>query len=107
MLVNNLSAIQAGVRLLPFAAALTLTIMVVAIVITKFPLNSMYLLLIGALLSTAGAAGLSQTSKALDIQPAIYGWEILTGAGLGFVGFVVLYLTPLLVDKKNLCKLAY
>jgi hypothetical protein len=102
VLVNDLSTIQAGIRLLPFAAVIGLTCIIMSFVFSESKIPVLYWLLFGGLLQVAGAAGLSKTSTDPDIDPAQYGFQVLAGAGVGVFNVGLILLTPRIVSKKHL-----
>ncbi|KAJ3579323.1 hypothetical protein NPX13_g1242 [Xylaria arbuscula] len=102
IIVNGLSAIDAGVRLLPFVVVMASTSVILTIIMAKWKLHAVYCLMIGALLETAGVAGLSQTSMHQEINTSQYGFQILAGIGVGFFNILLLLMTPHIVAKEHL-----
>ena len=102
MLVNRLSAIDAGVRLLPFAAVMTSSSVIISIVMTKSRIPVVYALLFGACLEVAGVAGLSRTSTQAHVEVSQFGFQVLAAVGVGFFNIILLLMTPHVVDKKDL-----
>lgn len=102
MLVNRLSATDAGIRLLPFAAVMAFTSVVLSISMAKSRVPAVYTLLFGALVEVAGIAGLSQASSEVEIESSQYGYQILAGIGIGIFNVILLMMTPHIVEKKNL-----
>ncbi|TGJ79408.1 hypothetical protein E0Z10_g9361 [Xylaria hypoxylon] len=102
IIVNGLSAIDAGVRLLPFAVVMASTSVILTIIMAKWKLHAVYCLLIGALFETAGVAGLSRTSIHHEINASQYGFQILAGIGVGFFNILLLLMTPHIVEKEHL-----
>lgn len=104
VIVNKLSTIEAGVRLLPFAVVMTATTMVMAIVLGKSKIPAVYWLLFGGVLQVAGISGFSQLSTDIPVQGSQYGFQVLVGFGIGLFNVVLLLLTPHIVDKRYLGK---
>lgn len=102
MLVNGLSAIEAGVRLLPFAAVVAFTSVIVAVVISKAGIPAVNALIVGSLVQIAGVVGLSKSSTQPGIQASQYGFQILAGVGVGIYNIVLILLTPHVVDMRQL-----
>lgn len=102
VIVNNLSNIQAGVRLLPFAAVMAFTPVGMSLVLGKFKVPVLYWLLLGGLLQVAGVAGFSQSSTGKDIKASQYGFQILAGIGVGIFNVLLLLLTPHIVERKHM-----
>lgn len=90
-LVNGLSSLDAGVRLLPFGAAFPVDSVGSANIVSKFRVPGVYLVLAGAVLQVIGYALLSTLDESTAIQPAIYGYQVLCGVGSG-ISYQVLYL---------------
>lgn len=106
MLVNSLGPIDGGARLIPFAAIMTFTAVVVAILMAKTGINAVYTLIFGALLEIGGVVGLSQLSVGPNIQSSLYGFEIIAGIGIGLFNVILLLLTPYTVERQYLGKAA-
>lgn len=104
MLVNSLPAIDAGVRLLPFAAVVASTSVIVATIMGKFKIPAVLSLIFGAFLEIAGVVGLSKASTSPEIQASQYGFQILAGAGVGIYNIVLILLTPYVVTKADIGK---
>ncbi|KAI1733353.1 MFS general substrate transporter [Xylaria scruposa] len=102
MIVNGLTAINAGVRLLPFVAVVAFTSVFVAIIVSRAKIPPVYTLIFGALLQVAGAAGLSRASTQSGIEASQYGFQVLAGAGVGIYNIILILLTPYVIDKKHL-----
>ncbi|RDL39059.1 MFS general substrate transporter [Venustampulla echinocandica] len=102
IIVNGLSPIDAGVRLIPFTAVMAFTAVIMSIVLSKSNIPVLYWLLFGGLLQVAGIAGFSQLSVNHDIEPSQYGFQILAGAGVGMFNVVLLLLTPYVVENQHL-----
>ncbi|KAI0120745.1 MFS general substrate transporter [Hypoxylon sp. NC0597] len=102
MLVNSLSAIDAGVRLLPFTAVIALTSVLAAIIASKAKIPAVYVLIFGACIEVAGVAGLSRTSTQPTIELSQYGFQVLAGAGVGIYNIILILLTPYVVERKDL-----
>ncbi|ROW13544.1 hypothetical protein VPNG_04491 [Cytospora leucostoma] len=100
-LVNGLSSLDAGVRLLPFGAAFPVGSVGSANIASKLRVPGVYLVLVGAVLQVIGYALLSTLDGSTTIQPAIYGYQILCGVGSG-ISYQVLYLlVPFTSDKVD------
>lgn len=105
ILVNSLSVMDAGVRLLPFTVLMAITPVVFTLILAKKEIPVTYIFIFGALLEVAGVAGLSNASTELGIEASQYGFQILTGAGVGIFNILLLLLTPRIVEKQELGQL--
>lgn len=106
MLVNHLSPINAGMRLLPFVAVIAFTSVFIAIFVSKAKIPAVYALILGAFIQVSGIAGLSQTSVSPPIEASQYGFQVLADAGVGTYKIILILLTPYVVDKRDLGELA-
>ncbi|RYP47037.1 hypothetical protein DL768_006832 [Monosporascus sp. mg162] len=101
MLVNSLSAIDAGLRLLPFAAVVASTSVLTAIIASKAKIPAINVLIFGACIEVAGVAGLSRTSTQSTIESPQYGFQILAGAGVGIYNIILILLTPYVLSQME------
>ncbi|RYO85439.1 hypothetical protein DL764_009175 [Monosporascus ibericus] len=101
MLVNSLSAIDAGVRLLPFAAVVASTSVLTAIIASKAKIPAINVLIFGACIEVAGVAGLSRASTQPTIESSQYGFQILAGAGVGIYNIILILLTPYVLSQME------
>lgn len=104
MIVDRLSPIDSGVRLLPFAAVMVSTSVLVTVAIAKFKVFAVTSLILGALLEIAVVAGFSRASTHVGIEPSQYVFQILAGVCVGICNIILLLLTPHLVEKEDLGK---
>lgn len=102
--VNGLSAVEAGVRLLPFSVVAPAASITTSVVAGKRRVPFICCLLIGSSLQLIGAGLLTSLPPSSRFHAAQYGYEAIAGAGLG-VSFGILMLgIPFAVDKKDLGK---
>lgn len=100
-LVNNLSNIDAGVRILPFGGLFPVGSIVGSALASKLRVPTIALALIGSVLQVIGYSLLSNLDASLKIDPAIYGYLILCGFGCG-MSFMMLWVTvPFTVEKRD------
>lgn len=98
-LVNGLSSLDAGLRLLPFGAMFPIGSMVATTVASKFKIPAIYLVFLGSVLQVVGYALLSTLTTSVQVESAVYGYLIMCGFGCGMT-FTMLYITvPFTVDK--------
>lgn len=100
-LVNNLSNIDAGVRILPFSGLFPFGSIVGSTLASKLKVPTIALALIGSVFQIIGYSLLSNLDASLRIDPAIYGYLILCGFGCG-MSFIMLWVTvPFTVEKRD------
>lgn len=102
VLVNHLSILDAGLRLLPFTAVMALSSVLVAALMNKMAVPAVYTLLTGGVFQIIGVAGLSQASTRPKINPTQYGFEVFAGVGVGIFNVVLILLAPGIVQKQHL-----
>lgn len=97
-LVHNLSSLSAGVRLVPFGAAVPVGTIASAKIASALKVPFIYILFIGAALQVIGFALLGVTKTA---AATIYGYEVIAGLGCG-ISFQTLFLAiPFTVEKRD------
>ncbi|KAI9842654.1 MAG: hypothetical protein M1837_007021 [Sclerophora amabilis] len=99
--VNGTTPLGAGVRLLPFAFASPVGSFVSSIIAGKAKVPPIYLILVGAVLQVVGYALLSTISTGSEIQPAQYGYEVITGLGVGVNISTLILMTPFTIEKRD------
>lgn len=100
-LVNDLDAVNAGVRLLPFGGASTVGGMLVAQVYSKFKIPLVYVVIAGAMLQIMGYALLGTVDAATNIPPKLYGYEVIAGVGCGISYLSLFAAVPFAADKRD------
>lgn len=98
-LVNGLSGLDAGIRLLPFGAAVPVGTVAGANAASKLRVPAIYLVMIGAIFQIIGYSLLSTLGNSLSIEPALYGYQVLVGVGSGMSYQVLYLLVPFTSDK--------
>ncbi|KAI0882850.1 putative efflux pump antibiotic resistance protein [Annulohypoxylon maeteangense] len=91
-LVNGLSSLDAGLRLLPYGLMFSAGSMVGTTVASKLKIPAIYMLFVGSGLQIIGYAFLSTLDTTLQINPKVYGYLILSGFGCG-ITFIMAYIT--------------
>jgi hypothetical protein len=99
--VNSLSALSAGVRLLPYAMLAPLGSLVSNIIFTriKAPLR---LLFAGATLQLVGLVLLARQPATLEVPASQYGYEAIAGFGVGITFGTLVIITPPSVEARDL-----
>lgn len=93
-LVNGLSGLEAGVRLIPFTICMPLGTVVSAVLTSRLHIAAIWVIMAGACLQALGFALLGTLPVSLDIPSRTYGFEILSGAGCGINYTLVFLLIP-------------
>ncbi|TEY56422.1 hypothetical protein BOTCAL_0225g00020 [Botryotinia calthae] len=91
-LVNGLSSLDVGIRLLPFGAVFPVGCMAGTIIAGKFKVPAIYLIFVGSIFQIIGYALLSTLSTSAHIETAAYGYLIICGFGCGLT-FTMVYIT--------------
>lgn len=100
-LLNNLSALDAGVRLLPFGATFPVGAVFSAGVGGKLQVPGLFLAMFGAVIQVVGFALLSTLPSTMHIDPAIYGYEVLCGLGTGITYQILYLMVPFTADDRD------
>ena len=104
-MVNGVSPLGAGVRLIPFNFMIALGCIVINVFAMKTRIAPIYLVLAGSIIELIGLSLLSTLSSTNIMAPAqsvIYGWEILSGFGIGMVWGMLLVIPPHVVERRDL-----
>ncbi|KAF9701930.1 hypothetical protein EKO04_001172 [Ascochyta lentis] len=100
-IVNLNSPLDAGVKLLAYAAATPVGVVLASLATGKIRIPFVYVLLVGCALQTTGFALLSTLPVGLDTWPGQHGYSVLTGLGTGCTIGTLYMLAPISVDKKD------
>ena len=101
--VYGISPFGAGLRLIPFNFLIALSSVLINVVAGKSRIPPIYLLFVGSVIQLIGLALFSTLpSDSLTIPPAIYGWEVLSGCGIGIVMGMLLVIPPHVVEARDL-----
>lgn len=101
----GMSALSAGVHLIPFTLAMEFGAMLVAMLITKRRLPPVYLALVANVMQLVGVVLLSMGSPDNPGYRAMYGIEAVLGLGVGAAIAVTTLMMPYATEKRDLCKL--
>ena len=101
--VNGLTPFDVGVRLLPFGVLVPGT-SVIASILIKQRVPAYYIQLARAVLQLVGTTLFSQLPTSYSITPSQYGFQILTGAGIGCSNIALLLVVPYVNDPRDLGK---
>lgn len=103
--VNGISPLDAGIRLIPFNFMIALGCILINVLAMKTCIAPIYLIFAGSIIQLVGLALLSTLSSTNIMAPApsvIYGWEILSGFGIGIVWGMLLVIPPHVVERRDL-----
>ncbi|KAI0451922.1 putative multidrug resistance protein fnx1 [Xylaria acuta] len=100
-LVNGLSSIDAGVRILPFGAAFTIGSFASTQMATRLRTPAIWLVVSGSVLQTVGYVLLSMLKPSPQINPAIYGYQVICGFGVGLNYMTLYLLVPITAAKQD------
>ncbi|KAH8897431.1 putative efflux pump antibiotic resistance protein [Thozetella sp. PMI_491] len=84
LLINGLSNFDAGIRIVPFGAAFAVGTILSGKLASKLKVPGLYLICIGGLLQVAGYALLGTLQASVEVQPGVYGYQVLAGIGCSF-----------------------
>ncbi len=102
--VYGTSAFQAGVRLIPFNFLIAVGSVLVNIFAAITRISPIYLLLAGSIIQLVGLALFSTLSNDLTIPSVIYGWQVLSGFGIGVLMGILILFPPQVVEPRDLGK---
>ena len=100
--VYGTSPLGAGVRLIPFNFLIAFASVFVNILAAKARIKPIYLLFIGSMLQLIGLALFTTLTDDTKISAAIYGYEIISGFGVGMVIGICLIIPPHVVKTRDL-----
>ena len=103
--VNGISPLGAGIRLVPFNFMIALGCILINIFAMKTRIPPIYLLLAGSIIELIGLSLFSTLSSTSIMTPApsvVYGWEVLSGFGIGIVWGMLLVIPPHVVEHRDL-----
>lgn len=101
--VNDLSPLDAAVRLLTFGAFIPIG-GVVAAAFMKKGVPPMWLVLVGAIMEIIGIVLLSRIGTTEAIDNGQYGYQFLAGLGTGIINSSLIILVPYIMEKRDLGK---
>lgn len=96
------SPFGAGLRLIPFNFSIALSSVLINLIAAKSRIPPIYLLLAGSIIELVGLSLFSTLPDRLTIPSEIYGWEVISGCGIGMVMGMLLVLPPHLVEPRDL-----
>lgn len=103
--VNGISPLGAGIRLVPFNVMIALGCILINVFAMRTRIAPIYLVFAGSIIQLIGLSLFSTLSSANIMAPApsvVYGWEILSGFGIGIVWGMLLVIPPHVVEHRDL-----
>src|SRR4051812_33921125 len=101
MNTNGLSAFDAAVRLLPFGAFVPGGAIIASALTGRPRVRPSILILAGGILQLIGSSLLSHIPSDTRIHYSQYGFQIVTGTGIGLVSSSLILLIPYVVEKLD------
>ena len=102
--VNGVSALIAGVRLVPFAVLVPTGIFLTSGVTGKAKIPPIYLLLIGSAIQVIGFALLSTSSVAREEKTSQYVYQGIAGLGVGINLACLTLMSAFVVEARDKCQ---
>lgn len=99
----NISALGAGIRLLPFAVSTPIGTGVCAAIAGRAKIPPIYLIPLGAMIQILGFALLSTAPTGTSPSNAQYGYQVIAGFGVGMNLSCLVVMTPFSVEKRDKC----
>ncbi|KAH8685445.1 MFS multidrug transporter-like protein [Tricladium varicosporioides] len=99
--VNNASALSAGIRLVPFTLAAPIGSVVSAAIAGKFKVPPIYLVIGGSCLQVIGFALLSTLPLIARMVPEQYGYQVIAGFGVGINISTLIVMTPYSIKEAR------
>lgn len=101
-LVNKLTSLDAGVRVLPFGAAFPVGMIGGSTLGSKLKIPGIYLVVFGTILQIIGCALLGTQSTPDSISGTVYGSQVIAGVGCGMtyqIFYLLIAFTSVEADK--------
>jgi hypothetical protein len=102
MVLNGMSPLGAGIRLLAFSVTVPIGSVFAAVLLDKRLLTPNPILLIGGALQTVGVTLFATLASATDSLGPQYGFQVIVGIGLGFVTTATFLLVPMKMERRDL-----
>lgn len=103
--VNGIFPLSAGIRLVPFNLMVALGCILVNVFAKGTRIAPIFLVFAGSVIQLIGISFFSTLSSSDFMTPAppvIYGWEILSGFGIGTVWGMLLVIPPHVIEHRDL-----
>lgn len=100
-LLNGLSSVDAGIRLVPFGVAIPIGAMLGSKIAGAFKVPIIYMIVASSIIQVVGFALLSTLPVSREIPASAYGYQILAGVGCGSVYQSLYLLIPLVAGRLH------
>ena len=99
-LVHGTSALQAGIRLMPFTFAAPIG-SIISSIISKLKVPVIYLVLSSAIFQMIGFSLLATLPESSHIPPRMYGYQVIAGFGCGMNISNLILIVPFTVEFRD------
>lgn len=100
--IYGTSPLEAGVRLIPFNFLIATGTVFINVLAGKTHIPPIYLLFAGSVIQLIGLTLFSTLPSSLTIPSVIYGYEVISGFGIGTVMGMLLLIPPQVVEPRDL-----
>ena len=97
--VSSASALEAGIRLLPFTLCASVGTVTANILASKLQIPPLFILLVGAILQIVGTVLMS--TLPIEVVPRVYGYEVVLSVGVGLSLGMLIQFVPQLIRGKD------
>ncbi|KAF5855224.1 hypothetical protein ETB97_009653 [Aspergillus alliaceus] len=101
-ILERLSPLGAGIRLIPYTAIATLSTSIANIACLRGRIPFVYLIFAGSILHTVGMVLLSTLPQSDSFPRAGYGYEVIAGVGIGISIGICILAVPYVVETRDL-----
>jgi len=101
--VNGISALNAGIRLLPFALLVPIGSIMSASIAGRAKIPPIYIFLCGSVIQTVGFALLSISPTTTNESKVEYGYQVIAGFAVGVNLACLTMMPPFAVEKRDKC----
>lgn len=103
--MNHSTALSAGLRLIPFTVASPFGSAISATIAGKLKVPPIYMVICASCLQIVGFALLSSLSLSTKETNAQYGYQVITGFGVGINISTLIIMAPFSIrEKRDLCR---
>lgn len=102
-LVHRTSALQAGIRTMPFTFSAPLGAAFSTVVAGRLKIPVIFVLFFSAILQVLGFALLATLPQTVAVPSQLYGFQIIAGFGCGITIALPAVAMPFIVDAKHRC----
>jgi hypothetical protein len=106
VVVNGVSTLSSGLRLIPFTFSAPIASLVAAAITSNKKFPPIYLCILSSILQTIGLGLLAYLPLDTHISNAQYGYQVIAGFGAGINISLLQVLTPFSVEPRDKCKLS-